>query len=208
MISSGDFDFDKFLEGGYKKGVITGIYGPASTGKTTLATLCALECARNHGKVLYFDTENGFSIERAKQLAKDYDKIMDNIFIFKVKNFYHQHNKLNQILEMIKVAKLFIIDTIGFYYRNEKKEFVNKRLIEQINKLKFIAKDYNIPILVLNQVYSDLKGNIKMVGGEIVPNRCECLIELSKNGKRKAKLIKPSSKEFTFEILENGISKI
>ena len=52
-INSGCQDFDLFLEGGYESGLITGFYGAASTGKTTLVMLAALEQIKRGKKVLH-----------------------------------------------------------------------------------------------------------------------------------------------------------
>ncbi len=69
-ISTGSFDFNDFLEGGYERDVITMIAGPPASGKTNLSILAACSRAKE-GKVIYVDTEGGFSIERIKQVVGD-----------------------------------------------------------------------------------------------------------------------------------------
>ena len=44
-ISSGSQVIDKLLTGGFEKGVISTIYGPAGTGKSNIAILTALRVA-------------------------------------------------------------------------------------------------------------------------------------------------------------------
>src|SRR3989339_1589394 len=62
-LKSSTFIIDQLL-GGYEKDIITTIYGPAGSGKTTLCLLCAMNTAREGKKVIYIDTENNFSVER------------------------------------------------------------------------------------------------------------------------------------------------
>ena len=71
-IPSGSKILDKLLNGGYEKDIITTIYGPAGSGKTILCMLSAVNMARAKKKIIYIDTENNFSIERLKQIAKSY----------------------------------------------------------------------------------------------------------------------------------------
>ena len=75
-ISTGSEYLNKFLNSGYEKGRISVIFGPAATGKTTLCMLAALATAKSGKKILFIDTENGFSVERLKQMSKDYEKIL------------------------------------------------------------------------------------------------------------------------------------
>jgi len=60
-ISSGSEIIDKLLDGGYNK-VVTTIYGPAASGKTTMAMLAAIQQAEQGKKFVFVDTENGFSV--------------------------------------------------------------------------------------------------------------------------------------------------
>jgi DNA repair protein RadB len=64
-VSSGSFDLNDWLGGGYEKGIISMIVGPAGSGKTNFSTLAACSCAREK-KVIFVDTEGGFSVDRVK----------------------------------------------------------------------------------------------------------------------------------------------
>ena len=68
-ISAGSYDLNKWLFGGYDKDIITTIYGPAGSGKTNFCLLAAVSQAKKQKKVIYIDTEGGFSIDRVKQLS-------------------------------------------------------------------------------------------------------------------------------------------
>lgn len=52
MTSSGSLTFDAALGGGFPKGRVVEIYGPESSGKTTLALHALAEVQKAGGKVL------------------------------------------------------------------------------------------------------------------------------------------------------------
>ena len=75
-ISTGRELLDKLLDNGYETDIINTIYGPAGSGKTLL---CLLALLKVKGKVIFVDTEGGFSVERLKQLTKDYEGVLDRV---------------------------------------------------------------------------------------------------------------------------------
>ncbi len=219
-ILSGSKILDTMLNGGYEKDVITTIYGPAGSGKTILCLLCTLNLTRNNKKVIYIDTENNFSVERLKQIAKyDYNKILEHIIFLKPTSFEEQKKVFDKLKEIVdnKVG-LVIVDTIAIFYRlelGENKDVyqVNRELGKQISYLNEIARKKNIPVLITNQVYADFenKEKVNMVGGDLLKYSSKCLIELQATpaGNRKLILRKHRSieqeKEITFKIVEGGI---
>ncbi|MDR3189832.1 MAG: recombinase RecA [Lactobacillaceae bacterium] len=62
--------------GGYPKGRIIEIYGPESSGKTTLALHAAAESQKNGGIVAYIDAENAMDVEYAKALGVNVDELL------------------------------------------------------------------------------------------------------------------------------------
>ncbi len=218
-ISTGSV-LDQLLDGGYEKDIITTIYGPASAGKTLLCLLCAVEVAKNK-KVIFIDTEGGFSVERLKQICSDYKRIMENIFVLSPTTFTEQKESVEKLKEMIndKIG-LIVIDTISMLYRLElgKTEDVyniNRELGQQISYLAEITRKKKIPVLLTNQVYADFdnKENVKMVGGDILKYGSKCLIELQTGhrGIRKAIIVKHRSlpqNEMMFRIVNEGIEKV
>lgn len=212
MIKTGSKDLDEFLQG-YKKGIITMIYGPAATGKTTLAKLAAIELAKEGKKSIYIDAESGFSTTRIKQLSGSFDAL-DKIFVFQVKNLEEQGQKIRLLKSLIEKGdfSLVILDTLGMHYRVEVKKDAykaNKETDQQIRELIDIARKHNIPILLLNQVYSDIeKDIIKAVGGNMVMNWSGSAIELKKNGKRTLRVKKPlPERDMHFNIINEGLLK-
>ena len=160
-------------------------------------------------KVIYIDTENGFSIDRFKQLTNDLS-LLDNLLLIRVKNFQEQIEKINS-LKKLKNIGLVIIDSLGNHYREEvKKEHkeVNEKLAEHLNDLREITRN-NIPVLLTNQVYADIEKNkIVPVGGEMVKKFCKKIIELQVKPRRIFIQTKPEEKYMEFKIEENGIFRI
>ena len=222
-IPTGSKVLDAMLGTGYEKDVITTVYGPAGSGKTVLCLLCSINIARNSKKVVYVDSEGGFSLERLKQIAShinnDYKKILDNIIFLRPTSFADQKKSFEKLKDIVndKIG-LIVVDTIAMLYRLElgKSEDVyevNRELSKQISYLTEIARNRKIPVLITNQVYSDFenKDKVNIVGGDILKYSSKCLIELqiTPNGNRRAILRKHRSiaeeKEILFKIVDGGI---
>ena len=222
-IPTGSKILDAMLEGGYEKDAITTIYGPAGAGKTVLCLLAAMTMVRNNKKVIYVDTEGGFSVERLKQISQsinqDYKKLLDNMTFLKPTIFEEQKKSFEKLKEIVndKIG-LIIVDTIAMLYRiemgkSEEVQDVNRELANQISYLTEITRKKNIPILITNQVYADFeeKGKVNIVGGDILKYGSKCLIELqiTQSGNRKAIVRKhrslKSEREIIFKIVEGGI---
>ena len=188
---------------------LTALYGVPSSGKTSLCLEIAIKHAKEGKKVIFIDTEKGFSIERFKQLAgKEYKNYLDKVLIFTPNSFKDQHKKIQSLPKLVEKGNisLIIVDTIGYYYRRFMKnrpELGNRMLMNQLNHLQQLAR--TLPVLVSNQVYMHVKENkIKMVGGEILVNRSHRIIELEKEPQRKIILKKPEEKASLFLIDSNG----
>ncbi|MBU2634338.1 MAG: bifunctional adenosylcobinamide kinase/adenosylcobinamide-phosphate guanylyltransferase [Nanoarchaeota archaeon] len=180
------------------------VYGESATGKTTLAMELALKEAKDN-KVIFIDTERSFSIERVKQLDKDYDKKLKNICVFRVNDFEEQCRCFKKLLN-IKNTKLIIVDTLGFFYRLELKQDprkINKQIDDQLQILSELSKDCGI--LITNQVYKNIDTNkIEVVGGKMIKNWSKSIIRLEKNP-RKLIFEKPEIKEINFKIVDSGL---
>ncbi len=76
-ISSGSILLDECLGiGGYPKGRIIEIYGPESSGKTTLALTAVAEVQAKGGYAAYIDAENSIDPDYAKVLGVDIDNLI------------------------------------------------------------------------------------------------------------------------------------
>jgi len=217
FLSSGSAVFDRFLNGGYEKDVITTVYGPAGSGKTLVCLLAAINASRK-GKVIYIDTEGGFSPERLKQLSRDYQRVMENIFFLKPTTFAEQKKNFEKLKNLVsEKIGLIVVDSISMLYRLELKQEdsihdINRELAQQIAYLTEIARKKNIPVIITNQVYAnfDDKNKVNIVGGDVLRYGSKCLIELqiTPNNKRRAILRKHrsiSERDILFEIKQEGI---
>ena len=222
-IPAGSDVLDGLLNGGYSTGMLNTIYGPAASGKTTCCLLATIACYKSGKKTVFIDTENGFSVERLRQLTPDFKDVLDFVILLKANSFSEQKKKFG-FLEMLfpnPRIGLICVDTIGAQYRAARKgdvKAINQELAEQIDILREIYKGSDTLVLITDQVYADLedknKESFKLVGGELIRNRSRNIIQLQNlhKNKRKAILEKtPESKELrevVFEIREKGFVKI
>ena len=77
VISSGSLSIDYCLGvGGFPRGRIVEIYGPESSGKTTLALHAIAECQKKGGKAAFIDAEHAIDPRYAKALGVDVDELI------------------------------------------------------------------------------------------------------------------------------------
>ena len=74
--SSGSIALDKALGGGYAKGRIVEIYGPESSGKTTLTLHAIAEMQKTGGTCAFIDAEHAFDPSYAKKIGIDVDSLI------------------------------------------------------------------------------------------------------------------------------------
>ncbi len=235
-ISAGSFDLNKWLYGGYEKDVVTMIAGPPGSGKTNFCMMAVCSQAKKDSKIIFIDTEGGFSSDRIKQIvgAEEADKVLQNIFLLQPVDFNEQKKIFKTLLEKIRAEhiNLIVVDGIAMLYRLElgdalkqgdsfQIQQVNKEVAKQMRVLAEIARKKNIPVLITNQVYKQfvsqedwikgVEGETNIVGGDLFKYWSKCIIELKKTGnKRKAVLLKHRSlpqKEMDFVIKDKGIFK-
>lgn len=76
LFSSGSLSLDLALGGGYPKGRIIEIYGPESSGKTTLALHAVAEVQKNGGTAAFIDAEHALDPAYARKLSVDTDNLL------------------------------------------------------------------------------------------------------------------------------------
>lgn len=75
--STGSLGLDIALGiGGLPRGRVCEIYGPESSGKTTLALHLAAECQKKGGTVVFIDAEHALDVQYAKKLGVDTSKLL------------------------------------------------------------------------------------------------------------------------------------
>jgi len=75
-ISSGSLTLDVALGGGYPKGRVIEVYGPESSGKTTLALHAIAECQREGGMAAFVDAEHALDPLYASSLGVNTDELL------------------------------------------------------------------------------------------------------------------------------------
>ncbi len=73
---SGSIALDEALGGGYAKGRIVEIYGPESSGKTTLALHAIAECQKVGGTAAFVDAEHALDPAYAKAIGVNIDELI------------------------------------------------------------------------------------------------------------------------------------
>ncbi len=77
VIRSGSLALDKALGvGGYPRGRVIEIYGPESSGKTTLALHAVAEAQKSGGIAAFVDAEHALDVAYAKRLGVDCDELL------------------------------------------------------------------------------------------------------------------------------------
>ena len=235
-ISAGSYDLNVWLKGGYDSDTVTTFYGAPGSGKTNFCLTAAVSQAKKGNKVIFIDTEGGFSSERVKQLIASrttngdksgenkqlsFEEILANIFVLQPTNFKEQQGAFDQLLKYVKEhISLIVVDGMTMLYRLdfadarakeiEDLQEVNSALTKQMRLLVEIARKQHIPVLVTNQVYQ-WNNETKMVAGDILKYWSKCLIEVTnERGHRTVHLRKHRSlpeKSLDFQIYDGGIRK-
>jgi recombination protein RecA len=73
---TGSIGLDIALGGGMPKGRIVEIYGPESSGKTTLALHSISQVQKKGGKAAFIDAEHALDIQYAKKIGVDIDRLL------------------------------------------------------------------------------------------------------------------------------------
>ncbi len=212
---------DNFIDellGNLEKDTITTLYGPPASGKTTLCFEYCVSCLNQNKKVIYIDTEGGFSAERLKLI--DPDIKLNSIIVFSPKSFEEQKKTIYNLNKEIKNSKtigLIIIDSLVMLYRlklGDSPQKINSELAEQLRLLTQISRTFHIPILVTNQMYTlfDTKEK-KMVGGTLIEYWSKTILEFDKDNSIRNIILKKHKykKEGlskSFEINDKGLKEI
>ncbi|MBN2331373.1 MAG: DNA repair and recombination protein RadB [Candidatus Aenigmarchaeota archaeon] len=196
---------------------LTNFYGAPGTGKTNLCLLASIECIRNGGKVIYIDTEGGFSTQRLSQLTPDVDQALAKIQLIEPRDFKEQGDVIRSLEK--KSPDMIVLDSAAALYRLEyadpDKEALpaNRELSRQMSILSSIARNKKIPVIVTSHTYKNWETERnEIVGGDSVKYWSKVLVFLERTGKmaeRNATVIKhrwiPEGKSVKFVLTQDGI---
>lgn len=108
-ISSGSISIDYALGiGGYPKGRICEVYGPESSGKTTLALHAIAECQKAGGRAAFIDAENAIDPMYAKNLGVNIDEL-----ILSQPDSGEQALEITEVLIRSGAIDLIVIDSVA-----------------------------------------------------------------------------------------------
>lgn len=108
LISSGSLGIDLALGGGYPKGRIIEIYGPESSGKTTLTLHAIAEVQKAGGTAAFIDAEHALDPAYAKRLGVD----IDNLLVSQPDNG-EQALEIAETLVRSSAVDLVVVDSVA-----------------------------------------------------------------------------------------------
>lgn len=213
---------------GLEPKAVTNFYGTPGTGKTNICLLVAADCTRKGGKVVFIDTEGGFSMERLRQIAPDdYEEILKSIELVEPKNLKEQTDTVRKLAE--RNPDLVILDSSVALYRvecaevknsdsrkkpeNDSVMIANRELSKQLSVLSILARERNIPVIITTHAFRSWgNGSYDVVGGDAIRYWSKAIIYLEKTGKtseRKATVMKhrslPEGGSVKFMLVQDGI---
>jgi len=109
VISTGSLLVDEIIGvGGYPKGRIIEIYGPESSGKTTMALLAIASAQKEGGLCAFIDAEHALDINHAERMGVD----LSNILISQPDSGEHALQLVDYLCETQKFA-IIVVDSVA-----------------------------------------------------------------------------------------------
>lgn len=108
LIPSGSLSLDIALGGGYPKGRIIEIYGPESSGKTTLTLHAIAEIQKSGGTAAFIDAEHALDPAYAKKLGVD----TENLLVSQPDNG-EQALEIAETLVRSNAVDLIVVDSVA-----------------------------------------------------------------------------------------------
>lgn len=155
-VSTGSLSLDLALGGGIPKGRIIEIYGPESSGKTTLTLHAIAEVQRAGGTAAFIDAEHALDPAYAKRLGVD----TDNLLISQPDNG-EQALEIAETLVRSSAVDLVVVDSVAALVPRAEIEGdmgdshmgLQARLMSQaLRKLTGIINRSNTTVIFINQI--------------------------------------------------------
>lgn len=201
-FTTGSSELNRILGGGFQTGKITEVYGPFKSGKTALAHTISVTIQLPekkgglNGAVAYVDSENTFSKEKIKRIAKRFGlspkDVLSKIFHARIYSSDHQNQMIQKAETLCKTrgVRLLVIDSLMALLRAEyvgigKLAPRQAVLNSMIHGLSRIAETYNCAVLVTNQVATRMMGMFSAddaIGGNIVAHGCHFRVMFKTKG--------------------------
>ena len=201
-ITTGSSELNRILGGGFQTGKLTEVYGPFKSGKTNLAHTIAvtIQLPKKKGglgsTVAYIDTENTFSKEKIKRIAKRFGlepkKVLSQIYHARIYSSDHQMQMIQKAETLCKTrnVRLIVVDSLMALLRAEyvgigmlaRRQGVLNNMIHGLSR---VAETYNCAILLTNQVSTKMMGMFSgndAIGGNIVAHGCHFRVMFKTKG--------------------------
>jgi DNA repair protein RadB len=211
---------DDLLDGGVESGALTQLYGEAGAGKTNVCLQLARNVAREGQKAVYIDTE-GVSLERLEQMCgADFDDVQSRVLLFEPYDAEEQGSIIDKTVRLADGSGevgIVLLDSATLFYRLQLGEGQEKRerreLTRQLHDLHALARRRDIPVVMTNQVYTDVESEeLVPLGGQLLRHLAKAVVRLGKGaspGVRRAEVRKhrsiPEGRSARFHIAPEGL---
>lgn len=156
-VSSGAFSLDLALGvGGYPRGRIIEIYGPESSGKTTLTLHAIAEAQKTGGVCAFIDVEHALDASYAKKIGVDIDSLL-----MSQPDYGEQALEIAETLVRSGAVDVLVVDSVAALVpkseidgdMGDSQMGVQARLMSQaLRKLTAIVSKSNCVVIFVNQV--------------------------------------------------------